>query len=215
MVNQQHAPKRKDFQDLTGNTYAELFVLEYAGITKSGHSLWKCRCECCGTEKVLAGSDLKRKKARKTSCTCSKPRPGHERENRIWANMRYRCENTNCNNYDKYGGRGIKVCERWQNFSNFLADMGPCPSPKHSIDRFPNNDGNYEIGNCRWATRKEQANNRAVTTFIELNGVKRPLTEWAELLGILVKTLDMRFRRGWPPERILMVQDGRSSRKFR
>ena len=80
-------------------------------------------------------------------------------EYRTWYAMKQRCTNPNVEHYDRYGGRGITVCERWANsFCNFLADMGLKPSRRHSIDRV-NNDGNYEPGNCRWATQKEQANN--------------------------------------------------------
>jgi hypothetical protein len=74
--------------------------------------------------------------------------------------MIQRCRNPENPGWKNYGGRGIKVCERWRSFENFLADMGRKPSPLHSIDRFPNNDGNYEPGNCRWATRFEQRHNR-------------------------------------------------------
>lgn len=82
-------------------------------------------------------------------------------EYKAWASMKARCSNSKRHNYHRYGGRGICVCERWLKFENFLADMGPRPSPSHSLDRYPNNDGNYEPGNCRWATRVEQAGNRS------------------------------------------------------
>lgn len=80
-----------------------------------------------------------------------------------WDHLKRRCNNPNDPKYPDYGGRGIKVCDRWlgeDGFANFYFDMGAAPSPSHSIDRFPNNDGDYEKDNCRWATPKEQANNR-------------------------------------------------------
>lgn len=94
-----------------------------------------------------------------------KERHGHARvgakspEYRTWAAMRARCNNPNTDYYHCYGGLGIKVCERWNKFSNFMADMGPKPSPKHSIDRI-DSKGNYEPQNCRWATNDEQAANK-------------------------------------------------------
>jgi hypothetical protein len=79
----------------------------------------------------------------------------------IWRNMIRRCHNPESHDYPRYGGRGIKVCEAWRNsFQRFCEDIGPRPSAEHSVDRYPNNDGDYEPGNCRWATRKEQAANR-------------------------------------------------------
>lgn len=83
----------------------------------------------------------------------------HSREYRVWWDMKQRCTNPNNSRFYKYGGRGISVCERWSRFENFYADMGPRPSPKHSIDRI-DNDGNYEPGNCHWATRSEQQHNK-------------------------------------------------------
>lgn len=102
--------------------------------------------------------------------TVSRPRGGqithggtYTREYRVWADMHQRCRNPRNTRYPKYGGRGISVCERWADFGTFIADMGPRPSPNHSIDRI-NNDGNYEPGNCRWATRSDQQRNKGAYT---------------------------------------------------
>lgn len=98
--------------------------------------------------------------------------------------MKRRCFDQTYPQYPDYGGRGITVCDRWRNsFDCFLADMGQKPSPKHSIDRFPDNNGNYEPGNCRWAVQKEQANNTRKTVWVELDGVRRSLVEWCELFA--------------------------------
>jgi hypothetical protein len=110
--------------------------------------------------------------------------------------------------YKWYGGRGIRVCDRWQSFANFLADMGECPSATHTIDR-KNGNGHYEPGNCRWATSKEQhrnkSNNRRITAF----GRTLTLVEWAEEKGMDSRTLQMRFQRGWSAERALSRPLGR------
>lgn len=118
--------------------------------------------------------------------------------------MKSRCLNQRHHEYDNYGGRGITVCERWLNsFPNFLADMGPRPEGK-TIDRFPNNNGNYEPGNCRWANAIEQANNRRNSRRIEFNGEALTLIEWAHRTGIRSATIERRiYERGWDAERAL------------
>ena len=110
--------------------------------------------------------------------------------------MKERCLNPNCRDYNNYGARGISVCDRWINsFENFYADMGPAPSPAHSIDRIDAN-GNYCPENCRWATKREQDRNKRDTISFTYQGESKKLVEWSELLGIKYTTLKAAFQRG-------------------
>lgn len=107
------------------------------------------------------------------------------REYEAWCRMIGRCYNENNKVYIKYGGRGIKVCDRWvKSYQSFLDDMGRRPSSKHSLDRYPDNNGNYEPANCRWATTKEQNRNYRRNRWFEQNGVKMLVSEWAEYFNI-------------------------------
>jgi len=117
--------------------------------------------------------------------------------------MRERCANPRSRSYADYGGRGIGVCERWAKFENFLADMGERPSRAHSLDRFPNADGNYEPGNCRWATPTKQARNRRNNKVLAFGGKSMCIAEWAEVVGINRLTLQRRLRLGWSIESTL------------
>lgn len=113
----------------------------------------------------------------------SKKRPANLRH--IWHGMKSRCLNPNHDKYKNYGGRGIAICERWLNsYEAFVADMGPRPSPKHTIDRYPNNDGNYEAGNCRWATRQQQMRNTSKNHRLTHDGRTLTIAEWSEATGI-------------------------------
>lgn len=116
-----------------------------------------------------------------------------------WASMIQRCQNPKSSRFSSHGGRGIKVCERWKLFDNFLEDMGEPPSSKHSIER-ENNDGNYEPGNCRWATAKEQARNTRRNKLVTVGGVVRCIAEWAEISGINVRSIHSRLEDGWPED---------------
>lgn len=113
-----------------------------------------------------------------------------------WLCMKQRCLNPKDPRYKDYGGRGIKVDLRWMGFINFRADMGPRPQGT-SLDRFPNKDGNYEPGNCRWATPKQQQRNMRTNRLIEYRGEKLTVMEWAERFGIPRDTLRARIERGW------------------
>jgi hypothetical protein len=118
-----------------------------------------------------------------------------------WRTMLARCRNTNNPRYSEYGGRGIVVCERWLTFDNFLVDMGRRPSPCHSLDRFPNNDGGYEPRNCRWALPKDQMRNQRHTKYVVYRGERIPVATLAERAGIPNNTLRMRLQANWDTER--------------
>ena len=119
-------------------------------------------------------------------------------EYRAWAGMLTRCRNRNFKDYLLYGGRGISVCAKWLSFESFYADMGVKPSRYHSLDRFPNGDGNYEPENCRWATAKEQARNwKHRNVLLHFNGESLTMPEWAERIGIARSSLRDRLSAGW------------------
>jgi hypothetical protein len=174
---------------------------------------WLCRC-VCGTERPVRESHLRSRASRSCGCVhrgeprISRTQHGGYRspEYRAWAHMIERCNNPDVPGYENYGGRGVRVCERWRNsFEDFLSDIGRRPSPRHSIDRFPNNDGNYEPDNCRWATPSEQMRNTRRTRLLTHAGETMCLTDWANRLGISYITILSRLRRGWPVTRALTV----------
>lgn len=119
---------------------------------------------------------------------------------RTWLRMIQRCHNPNNRNYDGYGGRGIKVCDRWRKFENFFEDMGDAPKGL-TLERIDNNMG-YSPDNCMWATRKEQARNRRTTRFYTLNGETLTVSEWAKKIGISHESMRKRINK-WPLEKAL------------
>ena len=166
-----------------------------------------CRCDC-GRQAVVRVGRLVHGET--TSCGCVKMRKRTHGETigalnlptpeyQAWQQMKQRCLNPRHRAFKGYGGRGVTVCAAWStSFSNFLHDVGRRPSPIHSIDRFPNNDGNYEPGNVRWATRMQQAQNRRGTRWLTRDGETFPLHEWARRCGIPASTLWDRLNRQWP-----------------
>lgn len=121
-----------------------------------------------------------------------------------WKAMKSRCYNPKYRAFSDYGGRGITICDRWRNsFEAFLEDVGHQPSTEHTIDRFPNNQGNYEPGNVRWATPRQQGRNRRTNVVLVFGEKRMTLIEWSEWLGIGKTTLIERLRSGWTVRRAL------------
>ena len=174
---------------------------------------WLCEC-ICGNKRILRARDIASGKTR--SCGCYRkelykyrsnlPGPTHGRshttEHTIWLKMRQRCLNPKHTFYYRYGGRGIKICARWDKFENFYLDMGSRPSREVTLDRVDNN-GDYSPENCRWASKLEQGNNTSMNHFIEVNGISRSVTEWSRVLNIPIRRLWARIERGWTGSSII------------
>lgn len=192
--------------DLTGKRFGKLLVLQRSGDTRKVR--WQCRCDC-GVETVVRSDVLTSGSA--NSCGCSRGEFIGQANRRhglsgtptyqAWINMVRRCTNPNVKHFARYGGRGIRVCERWMIFENFLEDMGIRPDGR-SIER-DDNDGHYEPGNCSWANSKQQARNRRNTKFVLLHGERMSLTEAAERLEMSPHSLRAKIRRGHPVEGVV------------
>lgn len=138
-------------------------------------------------------------------CAKHKTKPGRSSpEYTAWGNMIARCSNPNRTGFDRYGGRGISVCEEWKVFDNFLRDMGQRPSRAHSLDRVDNDKG-YGPHNCKWSTRTQQNRNKASNRLIEHRGITMTIADWGELSG-LGETLRQRLWRGWDFEKAIFLR---------
>ena len=190
---------------MTGDRFYRWTVLsEQFGL--ASHPKVRCRCDC-GTERNVDWYSLKGGGTK--SCGCFRGEAaaknnathGHSRVGKMtptyrsWQLMQRRCSNPNSEDYADYGGAGISICERWLSFENFFADMGERPVGT-TLDRYPNGSGNYEPENCRWATASEQAINRKSTRWIEHDGRRLCLKQWAEELGVDRGTIANRLARG-------------------
>jgi hypothetical protein len=170
---------------------------------------WLCRC-ICGREQNLSHVSLLRATAcypcRKRAARRAQASKSVSAEYSAWRYMKDRCGNPNVRWYPRYGGRGIRVCERWsESFDNFFADMGPKPSRGHSLDRI-DPDGHYEPLNCRWATWKTQQRNRTNNRIVSIGGRAQTLSAWCEEIGADYHLARSRIHRGWQPERALGIE---------
>jgi hypothetical protein len=197
-----------NFKDETGNKYGRLTVIEEAE-KRGKQAWWRCKCEC-GNETEVCGAKLRNGHTR--SCGCLQKDVAAERltthgmsnsaTRNSWRGMMERCTNSNNIGYENYGARGITVCERWHKFENFLEDMGRRPDGL-TLERIDNSKG-YSPDNCRWATRKEQNNNRRDNRILTYNGISLTIPQWAEKLGVSKSALYNRvYSLGWSIERTL------------
>ena len=192
--------------DLTGQRYGRVVVVSLIPEISGEKKKWLCHCDCGNDKSILA---LHLRSGHTQSCGCIGTKHGERKNPAYWSyvSMLKRCYNTKHNAYKNYGGRGIAVCKRWRNsISAFISDMGPRPSPKHTIDRINNAKG-YSPSNCRWATMKQQQRNRRNNRMLTYKGKTRCLSEWAELYGLSRHTLAGRINRyKWPVDKALTVR---------
>lgn len=184
-------------EDLTGNKYGRLTILKYSHNVGT-NSFWICKCEC-GNIKAIQGTRMK--KGSTKSCGCYSVEVSTKHGNKSggkesgaytsWRGMIDRCTNPNADNYQYYGGRGISICERWLDFSNFLEDMGERPL-KGTIER-KNNSKGYFPENCAWACRRKQANNTRRNHYITYKGKQMSIAEASRIYGIPYYTLRSRI----------------------
>lgn len=211
----------RPLKDITGSVFGWLRVLR-ADHSSPERTKWVCFCDPslggCGNETITTSGRLN--KGRAVSCGClrrsrllAQTTHGHSKRNRrskeytAWAGMIDRCYRQESQHYDRYGGRGIRVCDRWRyDFAAFLDDMGLKPSNKHSIDRYPDNNGNYEPGNCRWATQSEQMRNTSMTRKVMYRGELRVVADLSDGTDVVHRTVIDRIDHGIGPEAALSLK---------
>lgn len=212
-------PTHKRFRNLKGLKFGRLFVREFAGkrinINGATYCVWNCSCDCGGQSYVPA-SALTNGNTR--SCGCLKVELDFKRsithglcrspEYGVWMNMNQRCKNQLNVAWKNYGGRGITVCERWNNFALFYADMGPRPTPKHTLERL-DNDAGYGPENCSWETRTVQNNNSRNNRLLTIDGKTMNVSEWARHAGLRVGLIRARLNYGWSDERAVKEPKGK------
>lgn len=205
-------PLHYTIKDLRGKRFGHLLVVDYSCRTKGRKIKWRCLCDCGKTTEV-SGCSLKKGSTRSCGCNrvaaISSSKITHGLSEHplfcIWASIMQRCYNPTSSGWKRYGGRGIRVDERWHDVTNFISDMTPRPTLSHTIGRIDNN-GNYSKENCQWETRTQQARNMRSNRVLTLNGVSRCLMEWSQITGIGYNTLRFRLSRGWSTERTLTVR---------
>lgn len=195
-------------KDIAGQVFDRLTVIYYGGKDNQRNVMWVCECQC-GKRTIVRGFNLRDGSVRSCGClhneiiaAIGKENATHgqteTREYETWQAIKHRCCYSGHNRYHRYGGRGITVCDRWlHSFEAFFEDMGSRPGDDYSIERI-DSDGPYSPENCRWATAKEQQNNRQGNVYFTYQGVTKTIAEWAHHTGISDATLRARLGRyGW------------------
>jgi hypothetical protein len=194
--------------DMTGHRYGRLQVIEMCGHNKHNQRLWRCVCDCGNTTEVL-GFLLRQKQTQSCGCLAKDSIASvnyshgmaHTAIFRVHCSMMDRCYLGTSHAYKNYGARGITVCERWHRFENFYADMGDRPKGM-SLERVDNN-GPYSPDNVRWASYKDQANNKRNNVILEFEGKRQTMQQWCDELGLKIGTVWARLNRGWSVDRAL------------
>lgn len=198
--------KRTIAADLSGQRFGRWVVEACVQDGSPGRIHWWCICDC-GTRKMVAQPSLRRGISKSCGCLIVDTHRTHgqtkQSEFRIWDQMKQRCLNPKHKNYSYYGGRGIRIHEDWlRSFVAFLEAVGSRPSTRHSLDRI-NVNGNYEPGNVRWATKKEQGRNIRRNRLVTANDKTQTLADWADETGLPYNTIYSRLRLGWSDDRIV------------
>lgn len=188
--------------------YGKITAVKMAG--KSGHNMkWECKCECGKSFTALASNIAS---GNTKSCGCHRRKVSTEmlrthgmsgtNSYRLWSNMMRRCRDEGNAAYANYGGRGIKVCDRWLEFENFFSDMGDRPKDR-SLER-RDNDLGYSPGNCYWATRKQQMNNTRANVILTIGDTSKTMTQWCEEFLIPVHRVIARRKMGWKDDELFL-----------
>lgn len=206
--------------DWSGKTQGSLTILRDVGKDSYGSRLWECLCSCGEVVRKTSGNLANGVKSCSAACGVTtsntlRAKHGQARDNHrskiynAWISMVQRCTNPNVTHFERYGGRGITVCQEWiDKFEVFHNDVGDPPTPKHTLDRIDNDKG-YEPNNVRWATRKEQSNNTSSNTWVEYEGKRMTWAQWATYLDVPYNLLMTRVKNKLPLEKILRTRVGK------
>ena len=193
-----------------GDKYGKLTITQFLPTVQLGITYVLCRCDC-GASKRIRVASIRSGQTKSCGCYSREAHVTHRMtssaEYGVWTAMKTRCNNPKAKCYKNYGGRGIKICERWSSFENFLEDMGIRPSKKHTLDRIQN-DGPYSPDNCRWATVKEQCRNKRSNRFLVVGGTRKTLIEWSEEVNIHPDLISRRLQNGWTDEAAVTIPVG-------